>query len=112
VELILKLGPALAASAIVFVCRHATLEEAIALCEQMVYSNARRMLALLGAAQVYGRDASAGLAILNLVPEGHAARGLCNLDAGLLPATVLDDLGDVKLRKWVRLWLSDHIANE
>ena len=111
-ERLLKLGPAFAASAIVFVCRHAILAEAVALCERMAHSNSHRSLALLGAAQLHGRDAAAGVAMLNLLPEGHPARRLFDMNAGLLPATVLDDLGDVKLRRWVRLWLSDRIAKE
>jgi hypothetical protein len=111
-ELIVKLGSALATSSIVFVCRHATLAEGVALCERMAHSNAHRSLALLGAAQLHGRDGLTGLAMLNLLPEGHPARQLFDVDAGLLPATVLDDLGDVKLRRWVRLWLSNRIAKK
>jgi len=111
-ERIVKLAPALAASAIVFVCRHATLANAVALCERIAHSNSHRSLALLGAAYLHERDDATGLAILNLLPDGHAARQLFDVDAGLLPATVLDDLGDVKLRHWVRLWLSDRIAKK
>ena len=44
-----KLGPALATSAIVLVCRHAPLETAVTLCERMAHSNADRSLAVLGA---------------------------------------------------------------
>jgi hypothetical protein len=111
-ERIMEFGPALATSATAFVCRHANLAEATAFCERMAHSNAHRSLALLGAALLHGRDAATGLAMLNLLPDDHPARQLFDVNARLLPATVLDDLGDVKLRRWVRLWLSDRIAKE
>ena len=53
-----------------------------------------------------------GLTILDLLLEGHLDRHLLNVDARLLPAEVLDGMGDVKLRLWVCCRLSDRIAKE
>ncbi|MEB2027258.1 hypothetical protein VDR74_20655 [Xanthomonas campestris pv. campestris] len=109
-ERIKKLGPALAASAIVLICHHASLEIAVALCERMANSNADRSLAVLGAYFLHDRDPGAAQAILDLLPEGHPARRLFAVEDELLPASVLDGLGDIKRQPWVRGWLSDRIA--
>lgn len=109
-ERIVKLGPALAPSAVVLVCCHAAIESAIALCERMAHSNADRSLAVVGAYFLHDREPAAAEAILQLLPEGHPARHLFNQDEALLPASVLDGLGDIKRQRWIRKWLSDRIA--
>ena len=109
-ERIVKLGPALAPSAVVLVCCHAAPETAIALCERMAHSNADRSLAVVGAYFLHEREPGAAQAILDLLPEGHPARNLFNEEEALLPASVLDGLGDVKRQRWVQKWLSDRIA--
>lgn len=101
-ERIKKLGPALAASAIVLICHHASLEVAVALCERMANSNADRSLAVLGAYFLHDRDPGAAQAILDLLPEGHPARRLFAVEDELLPASVLDGLGDIKRQPWVQ----------
>ena len=95
-ERIMKLGPALATSAIVLVCHHAPLKTAVALCERMAHSNADRSLAVLGAYFLHDRDPGAAQAILDLLAEGHPARRLFAVEEELLPASVLDGLGDIK----------------
>ncbi|VVT24028.1 conserved hypothetical protein [Sphingomonas sp. EC-HK361] len=110
-ERIVRLGAALAPSAVVLVCHHAPLERAVALCERMAHSNVDRSLAVLGAYFLHDRDPGAAQAILDLLPEGHPARGLFSGEQELLPASVLDGLGDIKRQRWVRKWMSDRIAN-
>ncbi|MCJ2131427.1 DEAD/DEAH box helicase family protein [Methylobacterium sp. E-045] len=109
-ERIMKLGPALATSAIVLVCRHAMLDDAVALCERMGHSNEKRSLAVLGAYVLHDREPAASDAILDLLPHGHPARRLFDVEEGHLPASALDGLGGIKLQQWVQRWLSDRIA--
>lgn len=110
-ERILNLDHAPAASAIVLVCVHAPVEVAVALCERMAHSNADRSLAVLGAYFLHDRDPGAAHKILELLAEGHPARQLFADDGELLPASVLDGLGDIKRQQWVKKWLSERIAN-
>ena len=108
-ERIMRLSPSLATSAIVLVCRHGTLDDAVALCERMANSNAHRSLALLGSYFLHDRMPTTGRAILALLPENHPIRRLFD-EEGLLPASALDGLGDVKLQRWVQRWLSERFA--
>ena len=109
-ERIMRLGPAPAASAIVLVCVHAPLEIAVALCERMAHSNADRSLAVLGANFLHDRDPGAAHMILELLAEGHPARQLFADGEKLLPASVLDGLGDIRRQRWVQKWLSERIS--
>ncbi|MGA0565539.1 hypothetical protein ACO2RV_24230 [Ancylobacter sp. VNQ12] len=109
-ERIVRLGAALAPSAVVLVCRHAPLEIAVGLCERMAHSNADRSLAVLGAYFLHDREPDVADAILDLLPQGHPARGLFGDEEGLLPASVLDGLGDIKRQRWVQKWMSGRIG--
>lgn len=106
----MKFGAVLATSAVVLVCHHASLETAIALCERMAHSNADRSLAVLGAYILHDRDPGAAQAILDLFAEGHPVRRLFAVEEALLPASVLDGLGDIKRQRRVHRWLRDRIA--
>lgn len=48
---------------------------------------------------------------LKLLDAGRPARRLLATDE-LLPPTVLDDLGDVRIRRHVGRWLNDRIAKK
>ncbi|WP_417247471.1 hypothetical protein [Celeribacter sp.] len=109
-ERIMRLGPAPATSATVLVCVHAPLEVAVALCERMAHSNADRSLPVLGTYFLHDRDPDAAQRILELLPEDHPARRICADEDELLPASVLDGLGDVKRQRWVHKWLRNRIA--
>jgi len=111
-EWITMAEPALAASAVVLVCRHAPIQTAVALCERMAHSKADQSLAVLGAYFLHYRDPVAAQAILELLAEGHPVRALLAVEEALLPPSVLDGLGDVKRQRWVRRWLSNRIAKE
>ena len=76
----------------------------------MVLSNVDRSLAVLGAYFLHDRDPGAAQAILDLLAEGHPARRLFDVEDELLPASVLDGLGDIKRKPWVQKWLSARIA--
>lgn len=76
----------------------------------MAHSNADRSLAVLGAYFLQDRDPDAAQRILDLLPENHLARQICADEDELLPASVLDGLGDVKRQRWVHKWLSNRIA--
>ncbi|TGD60438.1 hypothetical protein EYC08_20850 [Tabrizicola sp. WMC-M-20] len=110
VERIMRFGPAPAASATVLVCVHAPLEVAVALCERMAHSNADRSLAVLGAYFLHDRDPSASKRILEMLPKGHPARQLFADGDELLPASVLDGLGNIKRQRWVQKWLIKRVA--
>jgi hypothetical protein len=109
-EHIVRLGAALAPSAVVLVCRHASLEVAAALCERMGHSNSDRSLAVLGAYILHERDAGAAEAIIGLLPQDHPVRGLFIAQDELLPASVLDGLGDIKRQRWILEWMVDRVA--
>ena len=109
-ERIIRLAPALAAPATVLVCVHAPLEVAVALCECMSHSNADRSLAVLGAHFLQDRDPSASQRILEMLTEDHPARQLFADEDELLPASVLDGLGNIKRQRWVQKWLIKRIA--
>lgn len=109
-ERIVRLGAALAPSAVVLVCRHAPLKIAVGLCERMAHSNADRSLAVLGAYFLHDREPDVAHAILDLLPEGHPVRSLFGDTEGLLPASVLDGLGDIKRQRWVQKWMGGRIG--
>ncbi|MNN89762.1 hypothetical protein D3C81_2076200 [compost metagenome] len=56
------------------------------------------------------RDHAAAVDLLDLLDVDHPARRLLDEEEELLPGTVLDDLGDVRIRRHVQLWLSYRIA--
>jgi len=76
----------------------------------MAHSNADRSLAVVAAYFLHDREPGATEAILDLLPEGHPARHLLDQEEALLPASVLDGLGDIKRQRWIRKWLANRIA--
>jgi hypothetical protein len=102
----------LAVSATVLVSAHLAVPDAVGILEQMGHSNSHRALLLLGAVALERRDRAAALGLLDLLDAEHPARKLLDLDGELLPRTVLDDLGDVRIRRYVRPWLQNRIAKD
>jgi hypothetical protein len=111
-EALMKLPAPMMASATILIAVHRAVDDAVAVFEQVAHSNAHRALLLLGARALEERDRTAALRILGLLAPGHPARLLLDLDGELLPRTVLDDLGDVRIRRYVRPWLQDLIAED
>ncbi|MGY4433933.1 hypothetical protein ACVWWO_006410 [Bradyrhizobium sp. F1.13.1] len=108
---LMRLPAPLAASAAVLVGAHLPVADAVRILERVGHSQSHRALLLLGAVALESRDRDAALGLLELLDLGHPARGLLASDE-LLPRTVLDDLGHVRIRRYVRPWLSHRIAKE
>lgn len=110
-KLLLRLAPPLAASACVLLATHGRVEAVVAAMERVACSARHRVLLLLGACGLADRDRTAALRLLALLGTDHPARRLLDLSDGeRLPKTVLDDLGDIRLRKAVRSRLMDKIV--
>jgi hypothetical protein len=112
VDSLIKLPAPLAVSATVLVSAHLAVPDAVRILEHIGHSNSHRALLLLGAAALESRDRAAALGLLDLLGAKHPARKLLDLNGELLPSTVLDDLGDVRIRRYVRPWLQDRIAKD
>ena len=112
-KLILQLAPPLAASACVLLVTHGRVEAVVEAMEQIAHSAKKRAFLLLGAYGLADRDRRAAIRLLALLGSEHPARRLLDLQDGeLLPNTVLDDLGHIRVRKAVHGWLSDIIAKD
>lgn len=107
-----KLPAPLAVSATVLVSAHLPLTDAVQILEQLGHTNSHRALLLLGAIVLENRNRAAALGLLHLLDAEHPARRLLDLNGELLPLTVLDDLGDVRIRRYVRPWLQERISKE
>ncbi len=112
-KLLLRLPPSLAASACVLLASHGQVEAVVETMEQIAHSTERQALLLLGVDGLAGRERQAAIALLALIGPDHPARCLLNLTEGeQLPSTALDDLGHVRIRKVVQVWLNDKIAKD
>ncbi|MNF28759.1 hypothetical protein D3C84_94490 [compost metagenome] len=107
---LMSLPAPLAASVTVLVGLHQSVAEAVRILERLGQSHAHRALLLLGVAVLENRDHAAAVDLLDLLDVDHPARRLLDEEEELLPGTVLDDLGDVRIRRHVQLWLSYRIA--
>lgn len=108
---LMRLPAPLAASATVLVGAHLPVADALRILERVGHSQSHRALLLLGAVALESRDRGAALGLLKLLDAGHPAQALLASDE-LLPSTVLDDLGHVRIRRYVRPWLSHRIAKD
>lgn len=112
-KLILRLAPPLAASATILLATHGGVEVVVQTMERIAHSTKRRALLLLGASALAERDRGAAAGLLDLLEPDHPGRRLLDLGADeRLPKTVLDDLGDVRIRKAVREWLKGSIEKD
>ena len=110
-KLLLRLAPPLAASACILLATHGRVEAVVEAMERVAHSTKRRAMLLLGVCSLAARDRPAALGLLELLGSGHPARRLLDLDDGeRLPNTVLDDLGQIRVRKAVQGRLDDKIA--
>lgn len=108
-DFLLRAPAVIAAPAAHLLARLAPLADVVAAFERIASSNRRRALLLVGAAALANRDRPTAVRILDLLEPGHPARQF--LDATEpLPASILDDLGKVRLRKAVRARLGERIA--
>ncbi|WP_313497359.1 HEAT repeat domain-containing protein [Pseudoxanthomonas mexicana] len=98
-----------AAPAAHLVGAHATANDALKLFERIANSNKRRALLLVGANAMAGRDRATADRILDLLEPGHPGRQLLAATEPL-SGSILDDLGEVRLREAVRTRLGDRIV--
>jgi hypothetical protein len=109
-EFLLNSPPILAAPAAHLVGAHASAENALKLFDSVASSNKRRALLLVGANAIAKRDRATADRILDLLELGHPGRQLL-MATETLPASTLDDLGDVQLRDAVRNQLGGRMAS-
>ncbi len=106
---LLRAPAIVAASAAHTVGAHAPARNALKLFESVASSNRRRALLLVGANAMARRDRITADRILDLLEPGHPGRQLLK-GTEPLPASILDDLGEVRMREAVRKRLYDRIA--
>ena len=112
-KFILRLPPPLAASACVLLAVHGQVDAVVGAMERIAHSTKSRALLLLGAFGLAERDRDAATGLLALLDEDHPARRLLNLaDGEKLPASAVDDLGHIRIRKVVQEWLDEKIAKD
>ncbi|MEQ9127255.1 hypothetical protein [Thalassospira sp.] len=112
--LILQLPPPLAASACFLLATCGQIDIVVSEMERIAFSKKRRALLLLGARSLADRgESDAANGLLELLGADHPARRLLDLaDGEQLPASVLGDLGHIRIRKVVQEWLFEDIAND
>ena len=108
----MRLPVPLMVSAIFLISVHHAVEDVVQILERVSHSNQHRALLLLGACALADRDRAAAVRVFALLDTGHPAWRLLDWDGAPLPRSVLDDLGDVRIRRYVRAWLQDRIAED
>ena len=112
-ELLLRLGPSLAASACLLLAIHGRVDAVVEAMERIAHSTKRRALLLLGVYGLGDRDRHAAIRLLALLGSDHPARRLLDLEDGeQLPKTTLDDLGHIRIRNAVQIRLNDILAKD
>lgn len=107
---ILSVAPPLAVAGVELLCTHLPVVEAARRLEALSHSNKRRALILVGAHVLRSREEKAAMGVLDLLEPGHPAR---QLFAGApLPRSILDDLGRVRVRRYVEAFLSEYLIDE
>lgn len=107
---ILSVAPALAVVGVELLCTHLPVAKAVRQLEAISHSNNRRALILVGAHVLRRRDETAAMGVLDLFEPDHPAR---HLFAGVpLPRTILNDLGSVRIRRFVEAFLSEYLIDE
>lgn len=102
----------LATSCTVLMSRHLPVVDAIRVLEWAGQSHSRRALLVLGAVVLASRDRASALGLLDLLDGRSAARRILDDCDKSLPQNVLDDLGDVRIRRYVYLWLENLLLGE
>ena len=112
-RLLLRLASPRAASACVLLATHGRIDAVVEAMERIAHSTERRALLLLGVYGLADRDRRAANGLLALLGSDHPARRLLDLaDDEQLPKNALDDLGSIRIRKAVQVWLNEIIAKD
>ena len=90
--------------------RHLSISDAVALLELVGKSSASRSLLLVGVVAMRDRDSVTARRLLDILDAGHPARQLPDLGDSKLPQTARDDLGCVRLRRSVGVYLKDFFS--
>lgn len=110
-DLLTRAAP-LAASLCALISVHGHIDSVIEILEGVAHSARRRALILIGVFGLSDRDESQARGLLDLLKSGHPARRILDLiEEETLPASVLDDLGDIRIRRAVQSWLSNRIES-
>ncbi|MER9002244.1 MULTISPECIES: hypothetical protein [unclassified Mesorhizobium] len=107
---ILSVAPPLAVAGIELLCTHLSVAEAASRLEAISHSNNRRALILVGAHALKSRDETAAIGVLDMLEPGHPARQF--FTGAPLPRSILNDLGTVRVRRFVEKFLSEYWINE
>ncbi len=102
---LLKWPPALTVAATELVAKHAEVSAAARMIEELSFNDSHKVLLVVGAFSFQKRDREIADNLLALLPEYHPARQLLDDGVGPLPESALNDLGDVRLRHYVGVWL-------
>ncbi len=109
-QLLLSLPTILAVPATVLLANHVPVADVIRTLERVASSNKRRALLLVGAATLNSRNNEAAYGVLDLLEPNHPARALLDTKDPL-PSSIIDDLGEVRLRRAVREWFGDRLLD-
>lgn len=109
-ELILRRAAPLAASTSALLAVHGQMETVTKVMERIAHSRKRRALLLIGAVGLNDRNEGVARGLLDLLESDHPSRKILDLaEDEKLPATALDDLGDIRIRRAVQEWLDGQI---
>ena len=112
-KFILSAPPPLAASASILLAAHGRVDVVVQAMERIANSAQHQALLLLGAWVLSDRDRNAASRLLRLLGPEHPAKKLLDLESDeRLPKNVLDDLGNIRIRQAVGIWLKSNIAED
>ncbi|WP_163233879.1 hypothetical protein [Caulobacter rhizosphaerae] len=105
-----RLSPPYAVAALRLHTAHASDEAVLAMADALAADRRRRALVLVLADRAKARDTVLAASVMSRLPSDHPAQALLASDRKRkLPASVLDDLGDVRIRASVRRQLERDI---
>lgn len=97
-----RLAGPLAVSSTILLTRHLQLQDAVAVLEGVGRAAATRALLLIGVVEMNSKHPKQARQLLNLLDDNHPVRDILDLAGRRLPPSVLDDLGRVRLRHFVK----------
>lgn len=102
----------LSAAALELASARLPLDDAVDLIERVGHSQSHRALLVLGVVVLEQRDRDAAIRLLALLGAGHPAGRILDPHGERPQRTVLDDLGDVRVRKSVAARLGSRLAKD